>query len=50
MLFLIRETNTILEVINFYLCDIILDWLPLNHLQKVVVEKVLNHALLNKGN
>ncbi len=32
------------------LCDIILDRLPLNHLQEVVIEKVLNHALLNKGN
>ncbi len=32
------------------LCDIIQDRLSLNHLQKVVVEEVLNHAILNKGN
>ena len=32
------------------LCDIIQNRLPLNHLQRVVVEKALNHAILNKGN
>ncbi len=32
------------------LCDIIQDRLPLNHLQRVVVEEVLNHAILNKEN
>lgn len=32
------------------LCDIIQDQLPLNHLQKVMINKVLNHAILNKKN
>ncbi len=32
------------------LYDIIQDRLPLNHLQRVVVEEVLNHAIRNKGN
>ncbi len=32
------------------LCDIIQDRLPHNYLQRVVVEEVLNHAILNKGN
>ena len=32
------------------LCDIIKDWLPFNHLQRVVVEEVLNHAILNMEN
>ncbi len=32
------------------LCDIIQDRLLLNHLQRVVVEKVLNHTICNKGN
>ncbi len=36
------------EVIILY--DIIQDRLPLNHLQRVVVKKVLNHTILNKGN
>ncbi len=34
----------------FILCDIIQDRLPLNHLQRVIVKEVLNHAILNKGN
>ncbi len=32
------------------LCDIIQDQLPLNHLQRVVVEEVLNHAICNEEN
>ncbi len=32
------------------LCDITQDQLLLNHLQRVVVEKVLNHAIYNKEN
>lgn len=32
------------------LYDIIQDRLFLNHLQRVIVEEVLNHAILNKGN
>ena len=32
------------------LCDIIQDRLPLNHLQRVIVEEVLNLAIFNKGN
>ena len=32
------------------LCNIIWDQLPLTYLQIVVIEKVLNHAILNKGN
>ena len=32
------------------LYEIIQDWLSLNHLQRVVVEKMLNHAIFNKGN
>ncbi len=32
------------------LCDIIQDRLPLNHLQRVVIEEVLNHATCNEGN
>ncbi len=32
------------------LCDIIQDQLFLNHLQRVVVEEVLNHAIHNEGN
>ena len=32
------------------LCDIIQNQLPLNHLQMVVVEEALNHAILNKRN
>ncbi len=37
-----------IEVIILY--DIIQDRFPLHHLQRVVVKKVLNHAILNKGN
>ncbi len=36
------------DVIILY--DIIQDRLTLNHLQRVVVEEVLNHPILNKGN
>ncbi len=32
------------------LCDIIQDRLSLNHLQRVVLEEVLNHVIRNKGN
>lgn len=32
------------------LSDIILNWLIFNPLQRVVIEKVLNHAILNNGN
>lgn len=32
------------------LCDIIQDQLPFHHLQRVVVEKVLNYVILNKEN
>ena len=32
------------------LCDIIQDRLFFNHLQRVVIKKVLNHAILNKKN
>ena len=32
------------------LCDIIQDRLPFNHLQRVIIEKVLNHAIFNKKN
>ncbi len=32
------------------LCDIIQDRLPLNHLQRVIVEEVLNYVICNKGN
>lgn len=32
------------------LCDIIQNQLFFNHLQKVIVEKVLNHTIINKKN
>ncbi len=32
------------------LCDIIKDRLPFNHLQRVIIERLLNHAILNKEN
>lgn len=32
------------------LCNIIQNRLPLNHLQRVVIEEALNHAIVNKGN
>lgn len=32
------------------LCDIIQDQLPFNHLQRVIIEEVLNYAILNKEN
>lgn len=32
------------------LYDIIQDRLPLNHLQRVVMEEALNHVIPNKGN
>ncbi len=32
------------------LCDLIQNWFPLNHLQRVVIEEVLNHPICNKGN
>lgn len=32
------------------LCNIIQDRLPFNHLQRIVIKKVLNHIILNKEN
>ncbi len=32
------------------LCNIIQDQLPLNHLQRVVIEEVLNHTICNEEN